>query len=122
MTKLHITNTHGTDGEFVAILNGVEVIVEDKMIANMVLDGITVTFEDDNAELYKALKCLTIKFVEVATDADGSGEHDVYLHEAIVAEDEIKMNHGGGQHIKTYKREASAIKFAHTIAKDVRIS
>lgn len=65
--------------------------------------------EDESLETY--LSQLGVGYIEVQIDADSSGEHDVNLHE-------FKFTNGGlerdfvGKHIKTYKNEKSAIKFA----------
>ena len=84
-------------------------------------DNIEVTYEEENEDLEDALKLLQVGYVEVDVNADGSGEHDVYMHKVSFCSGEVSLDIHG-KHIKTYKREKSAINFAESLGLRVKIN
>lgn len=65
--------------------------------------------EDALAQFTRVIKSNDIKYYSLDEDADGSGEHDLYVHKAIVKDGEVTFD-ACGELVKTYKRLAPARK------------
>lgn len=88
-----------------------EQIAEETM-DNLIQQGLTswvCVDEDALAHFTRVIKSNDIKYYTLDDDADGSGEHDLYVHKAFVEDGEVKYN-VGGELIKTYKRLSYARK------------
>lgn len=124
MTKAHVTNTMEINEETVFT---VEMVTEERVVtlqvesdelAVWITNGLEVTYEEEEA-VEEALKVMKAEYITVDTFADGSNEHDVYSHKATVSGGVIEMDKTGN-HLKSYKREASAMKFAESLNREVR--
>lgn len=109
------------EGTVLVEMDGMSQPYETQQIINSVLNGDVVRYNEEDEKLVDLLKHTTIKYISVEVNADNSGEHDVYEHVAIIQDGEIKMNIEGN-HIKTYKREIAAIKFAESLGYRVVIN
>lgn len=126
MTKAHVIETKEIQGETVftieLVSEGKAVVleVESDELGIWVTNGMEVTYEEEDT-IIEALKVMKAEYVSVDTFADGSNEHDVYMHKATVSGGVVTMD-VTGTHLKTYKREASAMKFAESFKREVRVS
>lgn len=124
MTKYNVTLLNvNEDGEFLAEVNGKEMIIDEVVVSGLILDNQNVQYDTENEELVDFLKTFMndVKYVTVNTFADDTNEHDVYTHNASMEAGTIVVN-VGGTFVKSYKNEKSAIKFANTLSNDVRVS
>lgn len=77
------------------------------------------TYEDDEEEeIAYQLRRLKIGYIELETFADGSDEHDIYVHDLTIKDGTCTYDFNKGSE-KTYKRETSARKYAHKLANEL---
>ena len=120
MEKAHVVAVKFTEDEILATFElrkkdgSVKILtMEIDDLSGCIAGGLQVTYEETD-EIVEALKLMSCGYVSVEIDADGSSEHDVYLHKAIVADGEIKMD-VSGEYLKSYKRKDYAIKYANRL-------
>lgn len=99
--------------------NGRTLTLDIADLVEMFQNGLQVTYEESD-DVVEAMKDFSVKYISVETFADGGQEHDLYEHNVILEGGKVEMD-TTGKFIKSYKREASAVKFAKTLSKDVRV-